>query len=54
MLGKQRVWCMIGRSSLGHKPGDEPLTLMRCHTCGLRQLYETLRAGGLSVAKAAT
>ena len=26
---------------MGSSPGDKPLTLMRCHYCGLPQLYET-------------
>ena len=25
-----------------HSPGDGPLTLKRCHSCGLSQLYEAL------------
>ena len=25
---------------IGRSPGDEPLTLTRCHSCGLPQLYE--------------
>ena len=25
---------------MGCSPGDEPLTLKRCHSCGLPQLYE--------------
>ena len=25
---------------MGCSPGDEPLTLTRCHNCGLPQLYE--------------
>ena len=25
---------------MGRSPGDEPLTLTRCHSCGLPQLYE--------------
>ena len=25
---------------MGCSPGDEPLTLTRCHRCGLPQLYE--------------
>ena len=25
---------------MGHSPGDKPLTLTRCHSCGLPQLYE--------------
>ena len=27
---------------MGHSPVDEPLTLTRCHSCGLSQLYEAL------------
>ena len=27
---------------MGRYPGDEPLTLTRCHSCGLQQLYEAL------------
>ena len=27
---------------LEHSPGDESLTLMRCHSCGLSRLYEAL------------
>ena len=27
---------------MGLSLGDEPLTLMRCHICGLPQLYEAL------------
>ena len=27
---------------LGRSPGDESLTMTRCHSCGLPQLYETL------------
>ena len=27
---------------MGRCPGDEPLTLTRCHSCGLPQLYEAL------------
>ena len=26
---------------VGVSEGDEPLTLTRCHSCGLPQLYET-------------
>ena len=25
---------------IGRNPGDEPLTLTRCHSCGLPQLFE--------------
>ena len=28
---------------IGCSPGDEPLTLSRCHNCGLPQLYETFK-----------
>ena len=43
MSGKQGV---NGRGlcegeCMGHSPGNEPQTLMRCHSCGLLQLYET-------------
>ena len=31
---------------LGYSLRDEPLTLMRCYSCGLSQLYETLKDGG--------
>ena len=27
---------------MGRFPGDEPLTLTRCHSCELPQLYEAL------------
>ena len=27
---------------MGRKLGDEPLTLMRCHSCGMAQVYEAL------------
>ena len=27
---------------MGRSPEDEPLTLTRCHSCGLPQLYEAL------------
>ena len=36
---------------LGHNPGDEPLTWMRCYSCGLSKLYKTLRGRGLFMAK---
>ena len=38
----------------GHSPGDEPLTLMRCNSSRLSQLFETLKDGVLFVAKPAT
>ena len=31
----------------GCRPGDEPLTLTRCHICGLPQLYEALEGPNL-------
>ena len=47
MLDIQGDWCMIGLNGrglsggmLGHSPGDELLTLMRCLSCWLLQLYE--------------
>ena len=30
------------RECIGRSAGDEPLTLTRCHSCGLPQLYEVL------------
>ena len=36
MVGVSEKECM------GRSPGDKPLTLTRCHSCGLPQLYETL------------
>ena len=39
---------------LGHSLGDEPLNLTKCYSCGLSQLYETLRGGCMSVAKPKT
>ena len=27
---------------MGRNPGDEPLTLTRCHSCGVQQLHEAL------------
>ena len=27
---------------IGYRPGDEPLTLTRCHSCELPQLYEII------------
>ena len=37
--------CMAGLCEgecVGHRPGDEPLTLTKCHNCELPQLYESL------------
>ena len=49
MSGNPEEWCSIGvngRFLLGEcmacSPGDEPLTSMRCYSCGLPQLYEAL------------
>ena len=42
MSGKQGEWCRIGVNGMGCSPGYEPLTLMRCHSCGLPHLYEAL------------
>ena len=39
---------------LGYSSGDEPLTLTRCYSCGLSQLYETISGGGFSVARPTT
>ena len=36
---------------MGRSPRDEPLTLTRCHSCGLPQLYEALEGGSPSVAE---
>ena len=33
---------------MGPSSGDEPFTMMRCHSCGLSQLYEAF-VGGKSV-----
>ena len=47
MSGKQGEWCRIGVmvgvcewGSMGYSLGDEPQTLIRCHSCRLSQLYE--------------
>ena len=44
---------MIGfvRGKVGCSLGDEPMTLKRCHSCGLSWLYEALqlKGGSLSV-----
>ena len=49
MSGKRGEWCRIGMDGgrlrgecIGRSPGDEPLTLTRCHSSGLLQLYEAL------------
>ena len=39
------------KECLGRSPGNEPLTSMSCHSCGLQRLYETLKDGSLSVVK---
>ena len=40
---KKKVW-MSGKQGkwMGHSQGDESLTLMRCHSCGLPHLNEAL------------
>ena len=45
MSGKQIEWCMISANvgvCNGECMGDKPLTMMRCHSSGLPQLYEAL------------
>ena len=42
------------RECMRLSPGDKPLKLTRCHSCGLSQLYEALGGGNLSVFKPAT
>ena len=39
---------------IGRCPGNEPLTLTRCHSCELQQLYEAFEGGSLSVAEPTT
>ena len=51
--------CMIGMigvrvcewECLGHSMGDESLTLTRCYSCRLSQLYEALEGGAFPVDK---
>ena len=43
---KNEWWEFVRGECLGHRAGDEPLTLTRCYSCGLSLLYETLRGGG--------
>ena len=43
---RSKWWEFIKLNDWGIAPGDEPLTLMRCYSCRLSQLYETLRDGG--------
>ena len=38
--------------SMGRSPGDGALTLMRCHSCGLPQLYEALEGWNSICARA--
>ena len=46
LSAKQGKWSRIGVKGvcegecMGRNPEDEPLTLARCHSCGLTQLYE--------------
>ena len=56
MLGKQGEMMynrneyqgFVGGGCLGYIPGDEPMTLTRCYSCGLPQLYKALGGGGFS------
>ena len=36
------LWFLGGGECIGHSPEDEPLTLTRCHSLGMAQLYEAL------------
>ena len=45
MSGKQGEWSRIGVNAgvykvecMGHSPGDETLSFMRCYNCGVPQL----------------
>ena len=49
MSGKQGEWCRIGVNGgvcewecMGRSPRDAPLTLTRCHSSGLPQLFEAI------------
>ena len=35
-------WGFCERECMGHRSGDEPLTLTRWHSCEFQQLYEAL------------
>ena len=40
MVQDRCEWQSFVRECMRHSLGDEPLTLTRCHSCGLSQLYE--------------
>ena len=40
MVQDRNEWCGFVRGNAGGCPGDEPLTLIRCNSCELPQLYE--------------
>ena len=45
MSGKQEELCMAGfceGECMGRSPRGEPLTLTRCYSCEMPQLYEAL------------
>ena len=46
---KESMAGVCKRECLGHSQGDETLTLTRCYSSGLSQLYENIRGGSLSV-----
>ena len=55
MLYDMNEWReFINGNGCKHSLGDVPLTLMRSYSCRLSLLYETLRNGGLSMAKPVT
>ena len=37
------VYGVRERECIGHYPDDEPLTLTRCHSCEITQLYKALK-----------
>ena len=46
MVHHKREWRgFVREKCVGCSPGDEPLTLMRCPSCWLPQLYESLERG---------
>ena len=42
------------RECIGRCPGNEPLTLTRCHSCELQKLYEAFEGGSPSMTKLTT
>ena len=42
MVQDRCKWWSFEGECMGHSPGDVPLTLTRCHSCGLPHLYEAL------------